>query len=98
MASATSPALPSAADAPSLVAHDDERAEIEPASAFDDFRGAVDEDDLFDQFLRRAAIKVHFRRFGSGFGAAAATARAALCLRLRQFLSISATIFFLVSG
>ena len=38
-------------DAAVLVADDDQRAEIEPASAFDHFGGAVDEHDLLGQFL-----------------------------------------------
>ena len=40
-----------------FVAHDHERAEIETASALDDFGGAVDEHDLLDQLLGRAAVK-----------------------------------------
>ena len=39
------------ADAALLVAHDHQRAEIESATAFDHFGGAVDEDDLLGQFL-----------------------------------------------
>ena len=42
-------------DAPFFVADDHERAEIETASALDDLGGTVDEDDLLDQFLARAA-------------------------------------------
>jgi secreted protein with Ig-like and vWFA domain len=40
-----------------LVADDNESAEIEAAAAFDDFGGAVDEDDLFDEFMAGLGIE-----------------------------------------
>ena len=84
MASATSAALPSAyADATLLVAHDNQRAEIETATALNDFRGAVDEHDFLDNFFA-FAVKIHLGRFGrrppatataTGAATAEATAR-----------------------
>jgi hypothetical protein len=42
------------ADAAMLVARDNERGETKAAAAFDDFGGAVDENDFFAQFGRAA--------------------------------------------
>ena len=39
------------ADFAALVAHDDQGTEIEPAAAFDDFGGAIDEHDFLGQLL-----------------------------------------------
>ena len=68
------------ADAALLVAHDNQRAEIETASAFDDFGGAVDEDDLLDQFFTalRVVIRFGFRTATSARTTAAAAATAAV--------------------
>jgi hypothetical protein len=47
-------------DAATLIAHHDEGAEIKTAPAFDDFGGAIDEDDLLDEFLALIAIRTLF--------------------------------------
>src|SRR5881394_442070 len=48
-------------DPATLVADDDESAEIEAASAFDDLGGAIDEDDLLNQVLPLIAVRSRFR-------------------------------------
>jgi len=48
-------------DTPVFVTDNDEGTKIETASAFDDFGGAVDEHDFFDEFLAGLGIE---RRFG----------------------------------
>ena len=54
MASATSPAFAKTnADAALFVTNDDQRAEAKTASAFHDFGGAIDENNLLGQFGRR---------------------------------------------
>ena len=50
------------AHAAAFVADDHQRAEIETASAFDDFGGTVDEHDLLDQFFAAAFVKGILRR------------------------------------
>jgi len=82
-------------DLAALVADDDERAEIETASAFDNFRRAVDEDNLLHQFFA-AAAKIIFRSVRTATSAASATtlpARAALSFTTR-FVDFSHSIFF----
>jgi hypothetical protein len=44
------------ADAPAFVSSDNQRAKAEAPTAFDDFRGAVDENNLFGQLGRAAAV------------------------------------------
>jgi hypothetical protein len=61
------------ADAAFFVTDHDKRAKIETASAFDYFCGAVDINNLLDEFLGRAAKRI-FRDFAGRF---ATTARAA---------------------
>jgi hypothetical protein len=56
----------------------------------------VDKDDLLDQFLGGAAVKIDFRRVGGGF-AATATARAALISALSGFGEFCHDVFW-VSG
>ena len=72
------------ADAALLVAHDDERAEIEAASALDDLGGAVDEDHLLGQLLAGLLVE---RRLGASDGRAGrgAAARPALIADCRGF-------------
>ena len=80
-----------------LVANDHQRAEIEAASAFDDFGGAVDEDNLLVKFLRpRRRIQTHrsrrpaaattATRAGARAHAAAFGATVAAARRLRFWL------------
>src|SRR5439155_7019371 len=52
------------ADPATLVAYDDERAEIKTAPALDDLGGTVDEDDLFRQFVF-LAVGAYFRGLGA---------------------------------
>jgi hypothetical protein len=61
-------------DFAALVSDNHERAEIEAAAAFDDFGGAIDEDDLLNQLLLASESRV--ARLGCG-PAAPATAWAA---------------------
>jgi hypothetical protein len=60
-----------------FVARDDEGAEAEAASPFDDFAGAIDEDNLFGQFIPGLSIGAHFRRLGRRTATAATAAGAA---------------------
>ena len=77
-----------------LVTDDHERAEIETASAFDDFGGTVDEDDLFRQFFGAAFFKGVFRRITRGFATTAATTRTALIATLSSFIKFSHSILW----
>jgi hypothetical protein len=65
------------AHAAALVTDHHECAEIKTASAFDHFRGTVNEHDFFDEFLRGRSIAAGFRRIFSGTRIAAPTAKAA---------------------
>src|SRR5262245_19821150 len=52
------------ADATTLVAHNNQGAEIKTASAFDNLGGAIDEDDFFGEFLF-LALQTRIALFGS---------------------------------
>jgi len=60
IASATSPGAETHTHAAFTVAHHDERAEIEPASALDDLRGTVDEDNLLHQLFAALRVVINF--------------------------------------
>ena len=72
------------ANAAFFVADDNERAEIEPASALDDLGGAVDEHHLLDEFLAGAAKPAVVGAFAGRFATAARRRRAIRAVRPHQ--------------
>src|SRR3569833_520831 len=79
-----------------LVTNDNERAEIKPATAFNDLRGTVDEDDLLNQFLTALRVEIDF-----GFTATTArtaTASATVVARLPLALTLRLLLLLLLLG
>jgi hypothetical protein len=83
--------------ASAAVTDDHQRAEIETASAFDDFGGAIDEDDLLGQFFTAAFFEGIFRRVARRATTAAAsplTAIAASIATLSRFIKFSHSVLW----
>jgi hypothetical protein len=83
------------------VAHNHERAEIETTSAFHDFCGTIDEDDLLDQLFTALRVVIDFG-FGPATSAsrtpAAAITAATAALLLRRLLRLRLLGLLLLRG